>query len=161
MAQDQGRADKGEKNRKIKKYRSPININLGLIIFGVIFVYIVVVVVSYFKSERIAPYEVTLGSLAVNNTYTGVIIRDETVVESEYSGYINYYAREGEKVANHAMVYTVDETGRINEMLNNDSGDSVILSKEDLSELKDEISSFSSGFDPVNYLDTYDFKFSI
>ncbi|MCR4807864.1 MAG: hypothetical protein K5857_09335, partial [Lachnospiraceae bacterium] len=132
-----------------------------MIIFGVIFVYICVVVVSYIRSERIAPYEVTLGSLAVNNTYTGVIIRDETVVESEYSGYINYYAREGEKVANHSMVYTVDETGKINDLLNNDSGDSVILSKEDLSELKSDISSFSAGFDPVNFLETYDFKYGI
>ncbi|MCR5002203.1 MAG: hypothetical protein K6A71_10460 [Lachnospiraceae bacterium] len=149
------------RNRKVKKYRPPININLGLIIFGVIFVYIVVVVVSYFRSDRIAPYEVTMGSLAVNNTYTGVIIRNETVIESEYSGYINYYAREGEKVANHSMVYTVDETGKINDLLNNDSGDTVILSEEDMTELKDEISAFSSDFDPVNYLDTYDFKYNI
>ena len=77
------------KNKKVKKYRPPININLGLIIFGAIFVYLIIVVVTYLKSEHIAPYEVTLGSLAVNNTYTGVILRDETVVESDYSGYIN------------------------------------------------------------------------
>lgn len=161
MANSADNRNQNDRNNKIKKYRPPININLGLIIFGVIFVYIVVVVVSYLKSERIAPYEVTLGSLAVNNTYTGVIVRDETVVESEYSGYINYYAREGEKVANHSMVYTVDETGKINDLLNNDSGDSVILSKEDMSELKGEISTFASRFDPVNFLDTYDFKYGI
>ncbi len=161
MAQGNSSRNHGGRNKKIKKYRPPININLGLIIFGVIFVYIVVVVVSYFRSDRIAPYEVTLGSLAVNNTYTGVIIRNETVVESEYSGYINYYAREGEKVANHSMVYTVDETGKINDLLNNDSGDTVMLSDEDMTELKDEISLFSSGFNPVNYLDTYDFKYNI
>ncbi|MCR5405296.1 MAG: hypothetical protein K6E88_00770 [Lachnospiraceae bacterium] len=149
------------KNKKVKKYRPPININLGLIIFGAIFVYLIIVVVTYLKSEHIAPYEVTLGSLAVNNTYTGVILRDETVVESNYSGYINYYAREGEKVANNSMVYTIDATGKINDLINNDSGDTVMLTKEDMSELKTAISTFSSGFDPVNYSDTYDFKFNI
>ncbi len=149
------------KNKKVKRYRPPININLGLIIFGAIFVYLIIVVVTYLKSEHIAPYEVTLGSLAVNNTYTGVILRDETVVESNYSGYINYYAREGEKVANNSMVYTIDATGKINDLINNDSGDTVMLTKEDMSELKTAISSFSSDFDPVNYSDTYDFKFNI
>lgn len=151
----------GTKSKKVKKYRPPININLGLIIFGAIFVYLVIVVATYLKSEHIAPYEVTLGSLAVNNTYTGVIIRDETIVESDYSGYINYYAREGEKVANNSMVYTIDATGKINDIINNDSGDSVLLSKEDMSELKAAISAFSSGFDPIDYSDTYDFKFNI
>lgn len=149
------------KNKKVKKYRPPININLGLIIFGAIFVYLIIVVVTYLKSEHIAPYEVTLGSLAVNNTYTGVILRDETVVDSNYSGYINYYAREGEKVANNSMVYTIDATGKINDLINNDSGDTVMLTKEDMSELKTAISAFSSDFDPVNYSDTYDFKFNI
>ncbi|MBR5406523.1 MAG: hypothetical protein IK111_02660 [Lachnospiraceae bacterium] len=155
-------ADSRKRRRsKTKKYRPPININLGLIIFGIIFVYIVIVVVSYFKSEHIAPYEVTMGSLAVNNTYTGVVLRQETVVESSFSGYINYYARECEKVAKNSMVCTIDATGKINDILNNDQGDSVTLTKEDMEELRTAISSFSSGFDPIRYSDTYNFKFNI
>ncbi len=154
------RPDRRE-NKKIKKYRPPININLGLIIFGILFVYIVVVTISYLKSEHIAPYEVTLGSLAVNNTYKGVVLRNETVINSDYSGYINYYARESEKVANNSMVYTVDATGKVNELINNDTTDSVVLNDEDMTELKTEISSFASSFDPFRFDQTYDFKFDI
>ena len=132
-----------------------------MIIFGFLFVYIIIVIVSYFRSEHIAPYEVTLGSLAVNNTYTGVIIRNETIVSSNFAGYINYYAREGEKVANNAMVYTVDTTGKINDLISNDSADNVVLSDEDLSELKTAMSDFSSDFSPVDYTSTYDFKYDI
>ncbi len=155
-------ADNRNRERaKAKKYRPPININLGLVIFGIIFVYIIIVIVSYFKSEHIAPYEVTLGSLAVNNTYKGVILRNETVVNSEYSGYINYYARECEKVSKNSMVCTVDAAGKINDILSNDQNDQVNLSKEDMQELKTAISSFASGFDPVRYSDTYNFKFNI
>ncbi len=148
-------------NKKIRKYRPPININPGLIIFGFLFVYIVVVIVSYFRSEHIAPYEVTMGSLAVNNTYRGVALRDETVVSSNFAGYINYYAREGEKVAKNSMVYTVDATGKINDLINNDTSGTTLLSKEDMSELKTSITDFASGFDPVNYEETYHFKFDI
>lgn len=149
------------KPEKITKYRKPININLGLIIFGVLFVYIVIIVVSYFRSEHITPYEVTLGSLAVNNTYVGVALREETVIPSDYSGYVNYYARENEKIANGSMVYTVDTTGKLSEMVNENTGDGSSLTDEDLSELKTEISDFSTSFQPRDFSNTYDFKFNI
>ena len=154
-------AKRRKKPEKITKYRKPININLGLIIFGVLFVYIVVIIISYFQSEHITPYEVTNGSLAVNNTYVGVALREETVVSCDYSGYVNYYARENEKVSDDSMVYTVDTTGKLSEMLNENTGDESSLTDEDLSELKTEISDFSTSFRPESFFDTYDFKFNI
>lgn len=154
-------ARKRKKPEKVTKYKKPINVNLGLIIFGVLFVYIVVIIVSYFKSDHITPYEVTTGSLAVNNTYTGVALRDETVVPSDFSGYVNYYARENEKVAKGEMIYTIDTTGKLAEMVNENTGDGSSLTDEDLSELKTEISDFSKSFQPKSFSDMYDFKFNI
>ncbi|HOO27862.1 MAG TPA: HlyD family efflux transporter periplasmic adaptor subunit [Lachnospiraceae bacterium] len=154
-------AKKRKRPKKVTKYRKPININLGLIIFGVLFIYIIVIVVSYFQSVHITPYEVTTGSLAVNNTYTGVALREETVIPSDYSGYINYYAREGEKISNGSMVYTVDTTGKLSEMVNEDTGDGSSLTDDDLSELKTEISDFSTSFSPEDFSTAYDFKFDI
>lgn len=154
-------AKRRKKPEKITKYRKPININLGLVIFGVLFVYIVVIIISYFQSEHITPYEVTTGSLAVNNTYVGVALREETVVSCDYSGYVNYYARENEKVSDGSMVYTVDTTGKLSEMVNENTGDGSSLTDEDLSELKTEISDFSTSFRPESFFDTYDFKFDI
>lgn len=152
---------KGSKSKdKVTKYRKPININLGLVIFAVLFIYIIVMVVSYFKSEHITPYEVSLGSLAVNNTYEGIVLREETVVESPYSGYVNYYNREGEKVNNGAMVFTVDSTGKLSEMIKDSEG-SGTLSDDDLSELRTDISEFGSSFDPHKFKSTYDFKYNI
>ncbi|MCR5790812.1 MAG: hypothetical protein K6G83_13070 [Lachnospiraceae bacterium] len=149
------------KSQKIVKYRPPLNINLGLVIFAVLFVYIVIVIVSYFRSSPITPYEVQLGSLAVNNTYVGLALREEAVVPSNYSGYVNYYAREGERVAKNTMVYTVDSTGEISEMLSKGADEGVALSDEDMNELRTQISAFSTGFSPVNFSETYDFKFDI
>ncbi|MBQ7564839.1 MAG: hypothetical protein IJT16_12735 [Lachnospiraceae bacterium] len=155
------RGKRGPNSNKIAKYRPPININLGLVIFAVLFVYILVVIVSYFRSTPITPYEVTLGSLAVNNTYTGIALREETVVDCDYTGYVNYYAREGERVAVNSLVYTVDSSGEISEMLNKGSEEGTSLSDEDMTELRTQISSFSRYFSPVDFLDTYNFKFDI
>jgi len=145
---------------KVTKYRKPINVNLGLVIFVVLFIYIVVVIVSYFRSEHITPYEVSLGSLAVNNTYEGIALREETVVPCQYSGYVNYFTRESEKVPKGSMIFTVDSSGKISELIK-DSESSSALSDDDLSEIRTEISAFSSGFQPENFRETYDFKYNI
>lgn len=145
---------------KVTKYRKPLNINLGLVIFSVLFIYIVVIVVSYFKSEHITPYEVSQGSLAVNNVYEGIALREETVVESPYSGYVNYYARENEKVSHGAMVFTVDSTGKLSDLIKDSEGTGT-LSDEDMAEIRTDISEFGSSFDPHRFRTTYDFKYSI
>lgn len=143
------------------KFQPPIRINPGIVIFLVLFVYIVIMITMYFKSEPVTPYEVKLGSLAVNNTYMGVALRQEEVVESAYSGYINYYARENEKIPAFSMVYTVDSTGKLSDMMNNKDGDGSSLSAEDLAEIKSDISDFSIDFSPKNFAKTYDFKYNI
>ena len=66
----------------------------------------------YFQKSHIVRYEVKEGSLATNNIYRGVVLRDETIVNTEVAGYVNYYAREGEKVAKNNLVYIIDETGQ-------------------------------------------------
>lgn len=151
----------GNRNSKITKYRKPLNINLGLIIFGFIFIYIIASVIIYLKTDQITPYEVKSGSLAVNNTYSGLILREETVVDSADSGYINYYARENEKVAKGSMIYTIDATGRLAELVAGTAGEGSSLSDEDLSELKTAIADFSTGFDEKDFQKTYDFKYEI
>lgn len=149
------------RNKKILKYRKPISINPGVLVFLVIFVYIVIMVFSYFRQTHITPYEVKLGSLAINNTYEGVILREEKVITSDFSGYINYYAREGEKINAYSMVYTVDSTGKLSEMIRDDSSDDSSLSNESLSDIKTAISSFAVDFRPEKYIDTYAFKGNI
>ena len=81
-----------QNQNKITKYRRPLNINIGMVIFAVIFVYIVFCVFTYFTSRHVVWYEVQAGSLSTNNIYEGIAIRDETVVNATDAGYINYFA---------------------------------------------------------------------
>lgn len=152
---------KTPKVTKIRKYHKPLNLNIGMVIFAVIFIYVCICISMYFKDNHIRPYEVREGSLSSENLYTGVILREETVVTADAAGYVNYYAREGERAAVGNLIYTVDETGRLSDYLNSsDTGDNS-LSDADLSQLKSEIVNFSHGFSPQNFSTAYDFKYTI
>ena len=89
---------------KIKQFKKPLNINLGMIFFGVIFIYLLVCIFLYFTTKHVAGYQVKTGSLFVDNVYTGMAIRDESLITSDYAGYLNYYVREG------SYSYAYDET---------------------------------------------------
>ncbi len=155
-------AGKGSsKVTKIKKYRKPLNINIGMVIFAVIFLYVCICISMYFKDNHIRPYEVREGSLSSENLYTGIIIREESIITAEASGYVNYYAREGERVAVGNLVYTVDETGRLSDYINSEELGTNVLSDSDLLQLKSEIVNFVHGFSPENYASTYSFKYAV
>ena len=141
-----------------KKYVSP---NLGMIFFGVIFIYLIVCVFLYFTTKHVAGYQVKTGSLFVDNVYTGLAVREETLVNSSYSGYLNYYIKEGSRIGAFKMVCTVDEGGRLKDIMNEQSMGENTLSEESLAELKDDIINFNSDFNPHNFSSTYDFKYSI
>lgn len=113
------------------------------------------------KAEHIFSYEVKEGSLAMNYTYRGVAIRQESIITSTGAGYINYYAREGERVANGDVVYTLDETGKLNEYIQSSNMGENVLTDAELAELRNDIVNFMHGFDPINYQTTYDFKYSM
>lgn len=66
-----------EKNKNVVKYRKPMNFNIGVIIFVIIFIYLVFNVFSYLTETHISVYEVEQGTIAVNNVYNGLILRDE------------------------------------------------------------------------------------
>lgn len=153
---------RAQDNGNIRQYRKPFNINLGVIIFGVIFLYIIICVCLYFfKAKHIMPYTVKEGSLSDENIYTGIALRDETIVTSDYSGYINYYAREGERVASGQLVCTVDESGQLKEVINEQNADNTALSESDLRELRTGIVSYCSNFAPGNFDSVYNFKYEL
>lgn len=145
----------------IRKIRKPLNINIGMLIFAVILIYVVACVVMSFQTKSIAPYEVKEGSLAQNYTYRGIALREETVVYTDKSGYVNYYMREGSRAAVGDLIYTVDETGLLHDTLESAEYDNTVLSDKELAVMRSEIVDFMSGFDPKNFSDTYDFKYSM
>lgn len=142
---------------KITKYRKPININIGMLIFGVMFVYILICIIMYFKTSHLTGYEVKTGSLSEDNVYHGIALRTEKIYTSPAAGYVYYFVPEGSHVGNTSLVYAVDSAGTLSETLNTGS-DKVKLSDKNLSDFRSNIISYRSHFNRTQFSTVYDFK---
>lgn len=145
-----------KKSKKIIRYRRPLNINVGMIIFALIFVYMLFSVITYLRKDNVQFYEVQEGSIVNNKDYTGIILRQEEVKNADRSGYVNCYVREGKRAAFGTRIYSIDETGNLTAFLAEHSKDSVTLNSENLSNLKKQLTVFSLTYDSNQFRSVYD-----
>ena len=129
-----------------------------MMVFAVILVYVVICIVMYFRTDHIVRYSVQEGSLTSNSIYKGIALRQEQVVTGQDAGYVNYFAREGERTAVGDLVYTVDETGRLSDYIKAGANGENSLSDSDLSQIKTDITSFVHGFDRKQFDEVYNFR---
>ncbi len=145
-----------KQRKKIIRYKKTKSFNIGIAVFAVIFLYLSAITGRYLLTSKMKMYEVLEGDLANTSYYTGIALRSETVVTSEYAGYVNYYLRERQKAAVGNLIYTVDESGALTDYLNNSSGSTSRLSDENLKELKAQLSSFSASYSDGRFSEVYD-----
>lgn len=98
---------KKKKSISIKKYKNKREMNLGIFLFAIVFLYLVITIISYFTSDTVSAYEVREGSIVRDNSYTGLVIRNETVVNAEEDGYVNFYQSENSKVKKRTRIYVL------------------------------------------------------
>ena len=48
-----------KKSKKIVRYRRPLQLNIGMIIFAIMFLYLAFYVYQYQTRDKVQPYEVT------------------------------------------------------------------------------------------------------
>ena len=143
---------------RIIPYRRPFRLNVGLIMLLVIFLYVLISLVTYLTSHRTEVYEVRTGSLSNNLIYQGIVLRRESVVNSDYTGTVNYYNKEGDRIPVGELAFTVNEEGKITDYLKSD--EEPLFSSEDIGRFRSEAISFSRKFTPGNFSTVYDFKSS-
>lgn len=148
------------RNQKVIKYRRPIRLNIGVIVFLFILIYIIIITFSFFNKKRISFYEVTEKNIADDNTCQGIIIRDETVVNSTNAGYINYYIKDASRVAKNATIYTLDESGDISGLLSGTESENT-YSEADISTIREDIASYKKSYTDSNYDKMKSFKYDI
>lgn len=148
-------------NRRVVKYRKRRHINIGMIVFAVILIYISVYMFVYLTRDKVTIYEVVTGKNAsiTNKTYSGLILRDETVVNTDTSGYLNYFVKEGDRVSLSSTVYTIDESGQISSILSSasDNGKIVYTSDDELN-MRNIVSQYTQSSSDINFDAVYDFK---
>ena len=146
------------KNKKIVRYRKPFHLNIGVIVFGIILIYIMFYMYSYFTSTYTSMYEVVQGRIAVNNSYTGLALREEQVITCNDTGSINYYVKEASKVGAGDLIYSVDTDGAIAKQINLANEDSSILNTENLEQIQHMISEYSGKYQSESFYEVYTFK---
>lgn len=150
-----------KRNSKVVRYRRPLNINVGMIIFAIIFIYLVFSISTYMRRDKIQFYEVSEGGIVNDKQYTGLILREEQVKPAVRSGYINYYLREGKRACVGARIYSLDETGSLKSLLNENQEGSGNLSDESIAELKKQLSSYVLTESDENFGAIYDARYSL
>ncbi len=147
----------GHKVVKMKR-RQPVLTGIILMLFSL---YIIILTVQSVTKEHISIYEVTEKRIADDNTVRGIILREEKLVNSPQTGYINYFAGEGSRVGKRTTIYSVDESGQIYNQLMSASQEEIALTAQNTNEIRSEISSYRNAYDLSHFGETYNFKYNI
>ena len=137
----------------MKKFKQLFTLNIGTVLFGTIFIYMIISVLLYLTSTRTTSYQVTAGPLSRNQTYTALALYSEEVVTAKTSGYVTYYARDNSKIKKSGPVFGISDTKEIPE--------NIELKESDLSDLRSSMAKFAYGFQSEAFLDTYEFKYEL
>ena len=126
----------------------------------IIIVYVAVIAWNYIKKEHISIYEVNETSIADDSTITGFILREEKVVYSDESGYVNFYHADQSKVGKNEVIYTIDDNGSISEILDGVETEAS-TTKDDIVKMREVIGDFYTNFNPSAYYDVKDFHYNV
>lgn len=134
----------------IQSYRKKGAWNIGLILFGVVFLYLTITVITYITKDRVAAYEVREGSILNDTSFTGLVIRQEHIVRADSDGYVNYFTESGQKTALGNNVCTLsasplDTTGVSEE------NTEVALSAEDWNSIALKAQAFNESYNEQNF----------
>ena len=133
-----------KKSINIKRYKNKRELNLGILLFAIVFLYLVVTVIMYLTGDSISVYEVREGSIVKDNSYTGLIIRQESAVMAEADGYINYYQNENSKVRAGTNIYALSsEKLEVPESTEQEAASSAALNPEIQSGITFQIQNFN------------------
>lgn len=152
-----------KRKRQLKRRHVGYTINIGVIAFILIFIYVSIYSIAYIFREKISIYEVVKGKSETipSINATGIVLRNEIITTTSSTGYINFYVRDGGRVAVGSNVYSVDENGAFSQALKETALNESTLSKENISQIKGDIKNFVIEFDNNNFSSAYDFKYQL
>lgn len=149
-----------QNKRKVVKMKKSKPVLTGAILLLFSF-YVILLLVQSLTKEHLSIYEVTEKKIADDNTVRGIIIRDEKLVTSTQSGYVNYYVGEGAKVGVKTPIYSVDANGQISNQLDASQGDEIELTAQNTEDIRSDISAYQDAYDNSHFEETYNFKYNL
>ena len=141
--------------------KKSFHFNIGIIAFLMIFIYIIGHLILSVSKEELAIYQVIQSRIHESIRTTGIILRDETIVKSADTGYMNYYVNEGEIVSKHGLVYTCDKTGEAREYISHFLEQKNKLTASDYNSIKDLLETFEEKYTDSDFSYIYDLKYQL
>ena len=118
------------------RFKKRKEINIGIVVFLVILLYITFYVYTFLTKSEIPLYEVQPGEIHVTSQCEGMILREEELIYTDIAGYLNYYYGEGSRVAKNTTIYSIDSNRNMYDLLAGNSTE-IKLSGDDLNDLKE------------------------
>ncbi len=131
-------------------------INIGLLLFVCVLIYIVISFLRTLNKPKPRVYEVQKVALATNNMARGVIVREEQNVTTTTPGYINYYLKSGTRVSKNETVFSVDDSRQVRSSMYEELN--LTLSNDDIVSLKDTITTYNRTYVPGDFADIEELK---
>lgn len=147
-----------KQDNKIIKFHKQIQFNIGIVIFGIILLYVLFHVFSYITSDSVTVYEVNEGSISENKNYRALAIRQEQVVNAEGTGKIFYYASNLDQVGVRTNIYSLDNSGSITKKLKDSTAKDNAITKDDLHRLSSKIQDYIYEYNGNDFQNIYGFK---
>ncbi|MCQ2525560.1 MAG: hypothetical protein MJ130_02220 [Lachnospiraceae bacterium] len=137
------------------------SITIFFILFCGVLLYGVIVMINYLRTTHTVRYQVVEGSLASSTIYRAIAVRDEKIISNPTAGYVNFIAREGQRVAVGDLVYLVDESGNLSDYIEAQSLGENTLTDKELADFRTDIINFVHSYDNTDFDSVYDFKYSL
>jgi hypothetical protein len=97
--------------------KANMHINLGLVVYFLIFSYLVFCVLNFSFSEKTNYTMAEPGSIVESEIFKGLVLKNETVINIKSEGMPSYFVPEGKKVKKGTLIGCVDSTGEIVSMI--------------------------------------------
>ena len=147
-----------KKKTNVVKFNTDIKINAATCVIAAILLYVLISVFISSRKEPITVYKVNKSNVSNNIILNGIAVRDEQVITTNQSGYVCYYIRDGEKVKKYSTVCTVDESGKVYDVISDSDEYDSLLTKEDYDDVRSIISLYKVNYDNTSYYDAYNFE---
>ena len=133
--------------------RPRIHLNIGTVIFGALFIYLIVSFVMFLTRSQVDAYQVVYGPLTGNDTCTAMILRNEDVIRASSDGYVNYFMANNTKATKGKLVCGItDEVIPVQ---------SKPLDSTETKDLRKIAYDSSKGFDPNHFDEVYDMQYDL
>ncbi len=140
--------------------QSRFRIDIGIVIFAAIFIYLAANSIFNATRGRVSFFEVESGEIVDEDSFTGLIVRDEQIIKSPRDGYISYFVSDGEKAAKDENVCIINsqkpaQTSTAAASL------AASLSDSQYSDIREQMNSFNRNYSDSRYSDVQSLDYSL